>query len=184
MRGKAVILGMVATCAWAVAARADITPSLKPGSPTAAGADYRFTYTSSVGIDSRADDGDYFVIYDFGGFTGGHTEPAGWDFLAQNSGPVPLGTLPQDDPNIPNLVWTWTGPSIIGESPLGEFSAVSTFNRLGFDSFAALSTRSTGVDIGSDISNVGFISVPLVPEPGTVAVLAIGTIGLMVRRTR
>ena len=187
MRANVAVFGALLACAgFAGVARADIIPSLS-GPPTTLGPNlHRFTYATSVGVDSRVDAGDYLVIYDFAGFTGEHSEPAGWDFLtpAPNAGPVPLGTLPLDDPNIPNLVWTWTRESIIGQAPVGDFTANSIYNLLGFDSFAALSTRSTGPDIGSSISNVGFINVPLAPEPGVLSMLAIGAIGLLRRRAK
>src|SRR5688572_16228286 len=108
MRAKVAVLVFLASCVVAGISRADVIPVHKTGSPaTVAPSLYRFTYSSSVGIDSRADNGDYFVIYDFAGFTGEHAEPSGWDFTPLNVGPVPLGTLPSDNPTIPNLVWTW-----------------------------------------------------------------------------
>jgi hypothetical protein len=182
MRGKFVAgLLLLAGLVPAGVARAGIIPDLQAGSPTTVGANnFRFTYDAGLGPDARVDDGDYFVIYDFAGYNGAHTEPAGWDFTVQNAGPYPFGTLPLDDPGVPNLVWTWTRESNFLED-LGDFSANSTFGAIAVDTFTSLTTRSTGPNIGTDISNVGFVNVP-VPEPTAVSVLAVGAMVALRRR--
>ena len=71
--------------------------------------------------------------------------------------------------------------SNVGESPLGQFSALSTVNQLGDDFFAGQATRSTGPNTGTKVFNVGTVTAP-VPEP---TAIALGVpILLLMRRAR
>ena len=50
----------------------------------------------------------YFTIYDFAGFIPGTcVSPDGWGCSTQNSGLTPASVLPQDDPNIVNVTWSY-----------------------------------------------------------------------------
>jgi hypothetical protein len=72
--------------------------------------------------------GNQFVIYDFNGLIeGSNQQPAGFEFQTLNVGGNPGRTVPNDNPAMPNLVWTYTGDTpLVGQIGLGNFSALST----------------------------------------------------------
>ncbi len=92
------------------------------------GSNYRYTYGVMLTSNSTLQTGDNFVVYDFAGFLSGSADqPAGFAFQAMNTGGNPGRTVPNDDPNLPNLVWTYTGGTpLVGQIGLGNFSALST----------------------------------------------------------
>src|SRR5258706_6848719 len=73
---------------------------------------------------SKLEAGDGFTVYDFFGYVAGsESHPGGalWTFSA--TGPdFPPGTFltNTDDPTIPNLTWTYHGPTIVAPA-LGQF---------------------------------------------------------------
>lgn len=89
---------------------------------------YRYTYGVMLTSNSTLQNGDMFVIYDFAGFVeGSNLQPAGFTFQPMDVGGNPGRTVPNDDPSLPNLVWTYTGDTpLIGQIGLGNFSAIST----------------------------------------------------------
>lgn len=170
----------------ALSARADIIPTFT--SDPAVGSNFKWNYSTSVTLDQRVDPGDFFTIYDFKGLVPGtNTQPTGWTFSSSLLGTTPGRVAVNDDPNVPNLTWTYNGPSQTGPMDLGTFSALSKFNLLSKDDFAAQATRSTGPNTGSKIDNVGTVSVP-VPEMSAllpiVAVCSVGAMSVLFRRRR
>ncbi|HVK09944.1 MAG TPA: PEP-CTERM sorting domain-containing protein [Gemmataceae bacterium] len=89
---------------------------------------FRYTYGVMLTSNSTLQTGDMFVIYDFAGYLDGSNEqPEGFEFAAMNTGGNPGRTVPNDNPELPNLVWTYTGETpLIGQIGLGNFSALST----------------------------------------------------------
>jgi len=87
---------------------------------------YRFTYAVALPTDAVLRPGDYFTIYNFDGFVAGSAVSNGsvysndWSFSSANLGPTPDGVGPTDDPSIPNLTWTYTGPVINLDASLGS----------------------------------------------------------------
>ena len=83
---------------------------------------YRWTYSVVLPTDMKLQAGDYFTIYDFGGFVPGSmavsstspddTYAAYWKMTSTNMGPTPDRLNPQDDATLPNLTWKYTGPEI------------------------------------------------------------------------
>lgn len=165
----------------AMATTFDIVPEPVSGTPTPEGPNWRWTYTAQLHPLQRIEAGDWFTIYDFNGFTGVHSEPAGWVFTSSNIGVTPSDVIPVDNPTIPNLTWTWTGSTIIptGQSfTLGQFSAVSMFNTPVLANFVSRGTKDVpGLPAdGTKISNVGMVAVPVstIPEPTTMTLTGLG----------
>ena len=92
------------------------------------GENYRYTYGVMLTSNSTLNYGDQFVIYDFAGLIpGSNDQPTGFEFTTMNDGGHIGRTLPNDNPETPNLVWTYTGDTpLIGQIGLGNFTAHST----------------------------------------------------------
>ena len=102
--------------------------------------------------------------------------------------------LPNDDPTLPNVTFTYTGPTLNydgahSEVELGPFEIFSTANgSTRFDNFAAEATKNEGPSRGTDIDTIGTVEVPsgAVPEPSVWGLLlaGFGMVGISVRRRR
>ena len=99
---------------------------------------FRWTYSVVLPTNMQLQSGNYFTIYDFAGYQAGSgtvtaTSPDPsfskfWTLSTSLLGPTPDRLNPQDDPNLTNLTFTYTGPTIpSGQMTLGNFSAVSAF---------------------------------------------------------
>ena len=121
-------LGLAAVVAGVLASSAQA--GLLPLSATVMpdGDNYRYTYGVMLTSNSTLQNGDQFVIYDFNGLIGGsNTQPAGFSFATMTTGGNPGRTVPNDNPTMPNLVWTYTGDTpLVGQIGLGNFTALST----------------------------------------------------------
>ncbi len=157
--------------------RGDIIPSFD--SAFAFGNNSVWNYSLDIAAQTQVQTGDFFTIYDFGNFIpGSNSQPVGWALSSSNVGETPGKTLPTDNPGLLNLTWTYDGPTITGEAlDLGAFrvTVVGPVSMLRVSQFAAQSTRSDGPNAGTKLQNIGAIPVPVaIPEPGTVALLALG----------
>jgi hypothetical protein len=141
---------------------------------------FRWTYAVVLPTDTQLRSGDYFTVYDFGGLVpGSASAPDGWTLSVNNSGPTPDRVNPLDDPAIPNLTWKYTGPTVTGQTGLGNFWAVSAYSQAAESFFVAKSGRQ--VD-GAPDQNVTETLVPSsvvtpppgVPEPATLALAGVG----------
>lgn len=152
---------------------------------------FRWTYSIVLPTDMKLQAGDYFTIYDFGGYasgSGGVSSPypddnaAGfWSFSTSKTGPTPNRLNPQDDPTLDNLTWTYNGPEIpAGKVTLGNFFATSTFQDSQASFFTATNPRAAGGEIDNNITEtitpIGTITPtqPGVPEPATLALAGLG----------
>lgn len=181
------------------AAHADIIPVYQTSTPGANGVT-TFTYRIDLTNDQQANSKDSFVtIYDFLGLVPGSVKVASGDFTSsvQNLGVTPARVLPDDSATIPNLTFTYTGPTLnsaaFGNSglTLGTVTADTTetsFNPNG--TFAAQAEKGIGLSTGTLIQNIGSTTVPqagapaAVPEPGAMVPFAfggLGVLGLMIR---
>jgi hypothetical protein len=151
---------------------------------------FRWTYSVVLPTDMKLQSGSYFTIYDFGGYVAGsaslsspfpdNSALANWSLSTSNVGPTPNRLNPQDDPNTPNLTWTYNGATLgPGQLTLGNFSAASTFQGSQSSFFTGTNPRSTGEidsNITETISPLGENPPPPpgVPEPTTLALAGLG----------
>ena len=152
------------------------------------GGNNRYTYGIVLSSDSTLKTGDFFTVYDFASMVPNtNVQPAGFALTTSLAGGTPAGTTPTDNPNKPNLTWTYTGPDIKGQVGLGNFSAVSTALQSNTAaSFTALTHRSIDGRVDSNITYTMVPtdnSVPITPVPPTPGVpepasLALAGIGL------
>lgn len=149
--------------------------------PSEAG-NYRWTYAIVLPTDMKLQSGNYFTIYDFGGYVpGGESAPEGWTFSASKVGPTPNLLEPNDDENEWNLTWTYSGPTIpSGQSGLGNFWAVSVYDKEAEDFFTAETYRTSDGLIDRNITTTVVPTgtpvgpPPGVPEPATLALAGLG----------
>jgi hypothetical protein len=142
---------------------------------------YRYSYGVVLTSDSVLRTGDYFTVYDFQGLQeGSNMQPDGFAFSSGLVGATPAGTVPVDDPAISNVTWTYTGPdTVVGQTGLGNFMVVSTYDTTTEGVFAAFSHREidgqpdaniTEADVPVPVAN----EVPQVPEPTSFALIGVG----------
>lgn len=152
---------------------------------------FRWTYSVVLPTDMKLQAGNYFTIYDFGGYmpgTGGVSSPypddtasGYWSFSTSKTGPTPGRLDPKDDPTVDNLTWTYNGPTIpAGKVTLGNFVATSQFQDSQISFFTGTNPRAVGGEIDSNITQTitptGTLppSTPGVPEPATLALAGLG----------
>jgi hypothetical protein len=159
------------------------TPSITGAGP------YTWTYAVSLTGFSSIDAGDFFTILDFDGFVpGSQSVNVNWIASSANSGICPGGVyvtcLGLDDPTIPNLSWTYTGPLVANASvnsitPLGDFSAVSIYNRPINDQFLSQDNDLQTVSQNEGASGGTNVPAPTtVPEPSSLLLLGSGLLSL------
>ncbi len=174
---KRLIFAALLTACLAPAASAGLLPGVV--TRMTAGASTEFHYAAVLPTDSQLKVGNRFTIYDFAGYVpGSERAPDGWSFGLANVGPTPIETDPVDNPSVPNLSWTYSGPVVEGGKPLGDFGADSVF----FDTTAAYFTAVTwtlkdrvDTNITTTLVPVGTSVVgPTVPEPATLLMAAVG----------
>jgi len=164
---------------------------------TPVGGNTQFNYTLNFstlapsGVAPRLDAGDFVTIYDIPGLISAIT-PAGFTASVQNVGTTAPLTVPADDAALPNVTFTYTGPSITVDTLFTGFSIVSTFGFTGTDNYSSIFRN---VSNSTNSSEVGFITVPSisptggpgtnVPDGGWTAILLGGSlVGLAALRRR
>ncbi len=173
-------------------AKAGLLPVQFAMSPEGADS-YRYTYSVRLQSDSVLKPGDYFTIFDFDGLAGSsNTQPAGFNFSSSATGVTPSHLSPDDDPQLSNLTWTYTGAEAVGPGNLGDFTAVSRFKTTATDSFTGQTHRESDglLDGNVTVTKVPVPSMPTchqVSEPGTWLLIALGiplAIGFRLLRRR
>lgn len=169
-------------------ARAGLLPVSVSVQPEAG--NFRWTYSIVLPTDMKLQAGDYFTVYDFAGLvpgSGGVLSPypdnsasAYWTFSTAKTGPTPAFLNPTDNPDIDNLTWTYTGPTIpSGSVTLGNFIATSLFSQSQSSFFTATNPRALDGQIDNNITQTitptGDVPPPPgVPEPATLALVGLG----------
>jgi hypothetical protein len=142
---------------------------------------FRWQYAIVLPTDMKLQSGNYFTIYDFAGLVDGTmvTPDENWT-ASTTSGKVPPLLNPTDDPNIPNLTFTYRGPTIpAGQIGLGNFWATSTFGEKTEVSFTAETNRTSDGLKDSNITTTDAprgsdVPPPEVPEPATLLLAGLG----------
>jgi hypothetical protein len=182
------VLAGVAAIVLTSSAQASVIPFL--GSVTADGSNFKFGYTGQLSPDEGVTNGSKLVIVDFAGYVPGTVFSTLSNVSASVSNTVPSGFLIDpgfiDNPAIPDLVFTYTGPNF--QTTGGPYPALVNFTGLGADStlggqvagsFSTMAVRNVGSLAGTADFNVGQVNVPsAVPEPATWAMMLIGFAGL------
>jgi hypothetical protein len=180
MTRRLITLALVAVAALSSAetARAGLLPVRVSVTPE--GEKFRWTYAIVLPTDMKLQAGDYFTIYDFGGYVpDSNTQPADWSYSSANLGTTPDRLNPEDSAALPNLTWTYTGtPLDAGQVGLGNFWALSDYQDATDSFFTARTHRSSD---GLPDSNLTETVVPVptappppVPEPATLALAGLG----------
>jgi len=142
------------------------------------GGNYRYAYGVVLTSDSILRTGDYFTIYDFDGLVANsNVQPTGFTFTSANLGATPAGILPTDSAAIANLTFTYTGPdTVVGQTGIGNFIVKSTYGSSTEGVFSARTHRQIDGKTDANITEteVPVPTAPGVPEPGTLALMAIG----------
>ena len=190
---KKVIFALLALGA-ANAAQADIIPSLMMGSPVQVGTLFRYDYSATLAADQQIETGNYFTIFDFGGFSGFGTVGTGFTATSAFLGVTPNNVIPADSASILNATFTYNGPTLNNPPAggqgvsveLGTFQIFSTLNTpSALLNFVSRGVKNNGPAAGTTVSNVGFVAGPgAIPEPSVWAMLLIGfgAIGISARR--
>ena len=131
--------------------------------------------------------GTFFTIYDFAGFVSVSGLPAGWSAVENLLGVTPSAVTQQvvDNPGVVNVTFYYTGPVVNGDATITGFKLVSSFNNL--NATGSFSSQSTKSDNGFTDQLAGTLAVPVavvIPEPSTLAFMAIGLVSLLARRKR
>jgi len=188
---KKLLLAAAALASVATASHAAIIPTL--ATITQEGSFFRYSYQGTLVGDQGVVAGSKLVIFDFAGFAGGMLAPANVATSTEfSSGFFAPGQT--DDPNVLNLVFTYTGPPFNATGgPFSDvnfegLSALSTFNGTSLDGFAAVAVKNNdGAATLTQTFNAGSVQVPaVIPEPATwgMMILGFGGIGALLRRRR
>src|SRR5579872_4387697 len=184
---RSLALAAVAAVAFTGSAQASVIPFLN--TVTADGSNFKFSYTGQLAPDQGVTNGSELVIVDFAGYVPGSVFSSLPNVTASVSNTLPTGLLLNpgftDNPTIPDLVFTYTGPNF--QTTGGPFSSITNFAGLGADSifgqmgagsFSAKAVTNVGPLSGTAAFNVGEVNVPAVPEPATWAMMLVGFFGL------
>ena len=190
---------LAAACAVAcigTAANAAVIPSLTGVTAGPAGT-FIYSYQGTLSGDAGLVAGNRLVIFDFAGYVPGSIFTNSANLLGTTENVTTgLTAVPGqvDDPTLANLVFTYTGPNF--QTSGGPFAPIdfnnigarSTFNGLGADTFAAVTTRNNPDGLpggtGTPIFDQGFVTVPAaVPEPATwgMMIMGLGMVGAGLR---
>ena len=157
------------------------------------------TATSSGTVPTAG--GDFFKLVDFNGYVASSFNVAGlstlnggqWQVVVGNLGltPTDLAAVGVDSSSIPNVNFQYVGTgngasnnqSLIGPLSLGTFTIHSTIGPGAVANVTYQSQCETIPSPPTDQSNQGVVIGP-VPEAASLGLLAVGALGLLVRRRR
>ena len=148
-------------------ARADIIPTLTSVTPD--GPNFLWTYNATLSAAENMDTNDFFTIYDAVGLvSGSETTPGSWVASDQLTGITAPLTTPIDDSGILNVTYKYVGGATVDgpQSSLGTFTFVSTDDLVGVGNFTAVALNNAGPEAGTDVSNIGEVSVPVPSTSG------------------
>jgi len=135
----------------------------------------KYTYYGDSDLSGQVTLDDFFLFND--GFTG--VAPASWfngDY--DYSGAVTL-----DDFFLFNDNFTAIQPALRDVGLTEQLNAIA-LGATGAGTDAALAGGGGGLDAGSGLGSAGGVGSAVVPEPGSIGLLAVGALGLLARRRR
>ncbi|HEV3146092.1 MAG TPA: PEP-CTERM sorting domain-containing protein [Gemmataceae bacterium] len=172
------LAGALAVLAWSSPVKAGMIPVEVSVTPD--GGNFRWTYAVVVTTDVKVNPGDSFTIYNFSGLVDGSiSAPTNWSASVANLSPR-AGTSPHDDPSVPDLTFTYNGPSpIMGQKGLGNFMVDSTLQNSGSVDFTSTTHRQVDGQVETNITTTDAPTssgnpVTGTPEPTSLALLGLG----------
>lgn len=121
---------------------------------------------------------DFLTIYDIPGIVSA-TAGSGFSVSIQFVGINGPATAPADDPTLANVTFHYTGATVTADTTFTGFNIVSSFSGIGVDAYTSQFTDNSGIDINEKIGEVGTTTVPVVPEPASVALTTLGALGCL-----
>ncbi len=163
-------------------AKADFVPLFK-GVTAGPGSNYTFTYdlvfTSPSNPTQELSNGDFLTIYDFADIISVTAPASGsWTVTTQNTGINAFGTSPADSPTLPNVTFTYTGPTLTANTTFAGAQIVTSYAASTLANYTGETTISSGPNAGMPAGNIGFVTVSAVPEPASLALLGLGGLGI------
>lgn len=129
--------------------------------------------------------GGFATIYDILGLTS-VTVPANFQFTIQNIGINPDGTGQPDNPGFANVSFYYTGPTLLADTSFTGFVINSSIpgglTQLGRG--AGQTTRNEGPSAGTSLGFTNRVSVPMIPEPASIALVGLGGLVVLAYRRR
>ncbi len=161
-------------------AKADFVPVFQGVTPDGSGNfvySYDLVFTTPVAPPQQElQSGDFLTIYDFADVKS-VTGPAGFTTSSQLTGLDAFGTSPTDDPTLPNVTFTYTGPTLTSNTTFTGGKVVSSSPFLTQKYYTGETTLASGPNAGKPAGNIGFVTVSAVPEPASLALLGLGGLG-------
>ena len=169
---------------------------LSSDSPVAVQDGYSYTYQGNFSDDEGLQNASRLIIFDFAGYVADSISALDPNFtpsIEMTSSGVPIFNF-TDDPNIPNLVFTYTGAlADLSNQAFTGLSAVSTFGSTILDGFGGLTVKLGGLGGNTNVGSAGLVAVPTdtgeptpVPEPAMLGLMAagLGMMGIALRARR
>jgi hypothetical protein len=194
---RRIVLSLALALGLSTVARADIMVTLNSG-PVANFSNFNWTYTATLKSGSTLNNGDFFTIYDIGGF--GPSVPilnpvilpsANWSALIQLVGINGFNQAPADAAGLYNVTFVFTGASsIIAASDTilgggaGGFGYTSSSSTAIAGAFSATSHATVGGLAQGNTSGVTVAGPSAVPEPTTSLLTGCGLLALSFLRRR
>jgi hypothetical protein len=184
-------------------AHADLIPTLT-SLPTASGGNFAYDYDINLGAGEKQDPGStagedpagtFVTIYDIAGFVSASASDADWTVSTQLLGLTPSSVTAPDDPGLMNVTFTYNGPTVFGPNTTSGFEIVSSLDGEAIGNYSSQSTLNlVGIVFAADPASpltdqqLGNVIVPSatfeVSEPATFSLLAVGLLGLTIRKFR
>jgi hypothetical protein len=146
------------------------TPQLTSILPSGAGS---FGYDYCVETGGTLQSGDSFTLYDVQGLISASAQPS-WTASVQALGVTATGTLPADDPVMPNVTFTYSGAPLTGlQSCVTVGQIESSLSGQGLSPFTARGAAGAGLSALGSVAVPGSTPQP-VPEPAIALLLVTG----------
>jgi len=162
-------------------ARADILPASSTPTVTAQGGQFLWSYDVILSATQFLQNGNFFVIYDFGPGTL-FSAPTGWTVTTDPTSPVTVtssqGTVSPNQTSALNWTFTWNGGTTsAGQTDLGNFQILSS---QGTGTPGTFVGNGTDVGTGKANANITNTTVPVTtPEPASLVLLGTGMLGIV-----